>query len=72
LAEEAKMSIQGEQPFEDTVVLKKIKNPMTKEDIETLKGLEEAWAEIERGECVTSSAEEFLADLERWTKGGKL
>ena len=59
-------------PFEDTVVLKKIKNPILKEDLELLKNIEEAWEEVERGECITKSKEEFLKDLDRWVNGGEL
>jgi len=50
------------------IILKKIKNPMTKEDLLILKEVEEAWKEIERGECETMDSDKFLEELEKWTK----
>jgi len=53
-------------PSKDTVVLKRIKNPVTAEDLEMLKDVEEAWKEIERGEYTESTVEEFLEELKEW------
>lgn len=51
----------------DTVVLKKIKNPLSKEDLESLKGVEEAWKEIERGKYTSyENVDEFLEDMKKW------
>ena len=53
-------------PTKDMVILKRIKNPLLAEDLETLKDVEEAWKEIEKGEYTESSVEEFLEELKEW------
>ncbi len=50
----------------DMLVLKKIKNPISKEDMEILKDLEEAYAELARGEFEVKSKSEFLKELRKW------
>lgn len=48
------------------VVLKKIENPILKEDIETLKLVEEAWEDIEEGRCKKMKSEDFLNEIKKW------
>jgi len=48
------------------IVLKKMNNPMLTEEIATLKRIEEAWEDIEKGKCRSLSAEEFLKEIKRW------
>jgi AbrB family looped-hinge helix DNA binding protein len=50
----------------DLIVLKKIKNPIMKEDLIILKGIEEAWKEIEQGRSKTMEKKEFLKELKKW------
>ena len=50
----------------DMIVLKKIKNPLLKADLATLKNIKEAWEEIESGEFKRSGKEEFLKELKEW------
>lgn len=37
-----------------------------KEDLEFARRTEEAWKEIERGNCETMSTKEFLKELKKW------
>lgn len=50
----------------DLIVLKKIKSPILKEDILTLKNVEKAWEEIEKGEFRKASKIDFLKELSKW------
>jgi AbrB family looped-hinge helix DNA binding protein len=50
----------------DMLILKKVKSPITKEDIETAKEIEESWKEIERGESTTMDADEFIEEIGKW------
>lgn len=50
----------------DLIVLKKIENPLTQEDLKTLKLVEEAWKEIEEGKSRTMEKEKFLEEIKRW------
>lgn len=49
---------------DDMLILKKVNNPMTAEDLEIAKEVEEAWKEIERGEFKEYEFDEFLENLE--------
>jgi len=49
------------------IILKKVEG-LTKEEIEEMKELNKIWEEIDRGECITQNADEFLKDLEKWAK----
>lgn len=49
----------------DMVVMKKVKNPVTREDIETLADVKRAWEQIERGEGRTYTVKEFKEKLRR-------
>jgi len=53
-------------PKKDTLVLKKIESQISKEDLETLRGLERAWKQIEEGKYRKYTREEFLKKLEKW------
>lgn len=48
------------------VLLKKIDDPLLKADLETLKGVEKAWKEIEHGKFRKLSKEAFLSELATW------
>ena len=39
-----------------------------KEDLEFVRRTEEAWKEVDRGETILQTREEFLADLRKWSK----
>jgi len=49
----------------DMVVMKKVKNPVTKEDLKTLAGVKRAWNQIERGDGHTYTAKEFKEKLRK-------
>ena len=53
-------------PKDDLLVLRKIESSVLQDDIATLKEVEKAWKEIEEGDAVVATKEEFLADLEKW------
>jgi AbrB family looped-hinge helix DNA binding protein len=66
-----KLSLKDGEPLsvtskDDLIVLRKIKENMNKEDIETLKGISEAWKDIEEGRCKKMSEEEFLSEIKKW------
>jgi AbrB family looped-hinge helix DNA binding protein len=48
------------------ILLKKIDNPILKEDIETLQSVKKAWKEIEEGKFRRMSKEAFLKELATW------
>lgn len=50
----------------EIIILKKIKNPITKDDLITLKEVAEAWEQIEQGRKKTMESEEFLKKLDKW------
>ncbi len=50
----------------DMLILKKVKNPMTAEDLEIAKEVGEAWKEIERCEYKEYYFDVFLEKLEKW------
>ena len=49
-----------------TLVLKKIENPIEDRDIQTIKLVEEAWDDIEKGRYKKLSKLDFLKELEEW------
>ena len=51
---------------QDLIILKKIQNPILKEDLILLKEIEDAWKEIGQGKCKTMSKEDFLNELDKW------
>ena len=52
--------------FDDLIILKRVKNPILKEDLMVLKEIEDAWKEIEQGKSKTMKKEDFLKELEKW------
>ena len=48
------------------ILLKKVDNPVLKEDLETLKHVQEAWNDIEHGRFHKATKEEFLKELATW------
>jgi AbrB family looped-hinge helix DNA binding protein len=53
-------------PNKDMLLLKKIKNPMTEEDVVILKEVESAWKEVECGKTTKKSKKEFLEEMKTW------
>jgi len=51
---------------DNLIVLKKIENPVLKQDIETLRLIEEAWDDIEKGNAKKMKSEEFLNEIKKW------
>ena len=51
---------------DDLIVLKKINEKMSKEDIATLDVIKEAWKDIEEGRCKKMSQDEFLSEIKKW------
>lgn len=50
----------------DMIVLKKLDTRMKPEDLKTLKLLEEAWEDIEKGRYKVYSKEDFFKELKKW------
>ena len=48
------------------IMLKKIEDPILKADLETLKGVEKAWKEIEQGKFRKMNKDDFLKELATW------
>jgi len=53
-------------PKKNTLILKKIESQISKEDLETLRGLEKAWKQIEEGKYKIYTKKEFLKKLKEW------
>jgi len=51
---------------DNLIILKKIENPILKEDIETLKLVEEAWDDIDNGKFKKMKSENFLNEIKKW------
>ena len=51
---------------DNLIVLKKMKNPIEKEDLKTLEEIKEAWKEIAEGKFRKMSSEDFLKEIETW------
>ena len=51
---------------EGLVILKKIDNPILKEDLETIKLVEEAWEDIDKGRYKKMKSEDFLNEIKKW------
>ena len=49
-----------------TLVLKKIESPLNEEDIRTLRMVDEAWDDIEKGRYRRLSKDDFLKEIEKW------
>lgn len=50
----------------DMIVLKKIETKIKAEDLRTLKLIEEAWEDIEKGRYKVYSKEAFFKELKKW------
>jgi len=50
----------------DMIVFKKLDTKMKAEDLRTLKLLEEAWQDIEKGKYKVYSKEAFFKELKKW------
>jgi len=51
---------------DNTLVLKKIENPLSREDMRTMKLVEEAWKDIEKGRYRIATLEEFEEQARKW------
>ncbi len=52
----------------DMIVLKKLETGMKPEDLKTLKLIEEAWEDIEKGRFSKASPEKFFKELAKWKR----
>ena len=50
----------------DLIILKKVDSKMSDEDLRTMKRVEEAWKDIERGRYGLMSKEAFFKELKDW------
>lgn len=50
----------------DILVLKKLKSPINQADIKTLKMVEEAWQDIEKGKYRIQNPDEFMKEARKW------
>ena len=50
------------------LVMKKMKSPFTEDDAQTLKEVGEAWKSVAKGDIIVQTKEEFLKELEAWSK----
>lgn len=50
----------------DMIVLKKVESGLTAEDLKTLKLVEEAWKDIEKGRYKVRSKKAFFKELKGW------
>ncbi len=48
------------------IVLKKVESGLTADDLKTLKLVEEAWKDIEKGRYKVRSREAFFEELKEW------
>ena len=54
--------------IKDMIAMKKLNTKMTNEDLKTLKLIEEAWNDIEKGRYKTATPDEFFKELEKWKR----
>ena len=52
----------------DMVVLKKLDTKMKAEDLKTLKTIEEAWEDIEKGRYRVATIDNFFKEMAKWKK----
>ena len=52
----------------DMIVLKKLETGMKAEDLRTLKLIEEAWEDIEKGRFKRATPEGFFKELAKWKR----
>ena len=48
------------------IVLKKITSPLLKEELNTLRNIEKAWEEIEKGRFKKATKTDFLSEMSKW------
>ena len=48
------------------IVLKRIENPILREDLETLRKVEESWNDIEKGNYKKMHLKKFLKRIKKW------
>jgi AbrB family looped-hinge helix DNA binding protein len=48
------------------IVLKKMSQKLSQDDIKTLKSIDEAWQEIENGKGVKAKTSKFFAEFAKW------
>lgn len=53
---------------DDLIVLKKLETGISQEDLKTLKLIEEAWEDIEKGRFKRASPEKFFKELAKWKR----
>ena len=51
---------------DNLIVLKKIEDPITEEDIRTFNEIKDAWKEIESGKVKKMDHENFLKEISKW------
>jgi AbrB family looped-hinge helix DNA binding protein len=51
---------------DDLIVLKKISSSISPEDIKTLRLIEEAWEDIDKGKYKVLSKDDFFRELKEW------
>lgn len=51
---------------DNLIVLKKIDDAMTEDDIKTFNEIKEAWEEIDSGKAKTMNHEDFLKEISKW------
>jgi AbrB family looped-hinge helix DNA binding protein len=51
---------------DDLIVLKKISSSISPEDIKTLRLIEEAWEDIDKGKYRVLSKDDFFRELKEW------
>ena len=51
---------------DNLIVLKKIENTMTEEDLDTIEKIKEAWKDIEEGRFKKMKKEDFLKEIAKW------
>lgn len=52
----------------DMVVLKKLDTKMKAEDLKTLKLIEEAWGDMEKGKYRVATVDSFFKEMAKWKK----
>lgn len=51
---------------DNLIVLKKIDDPMTEDDIKTFNEIKAAWQEIDSGKAKKMNHEDFLKEISKW------
>jgi len=51
---------------DNLIVLKKVEDPMTEDDIKTFNEIKDAWREIDEGKAKKMNNEDFLKEISTW------